>query len=39
MGENRNAYIDFVGNPERKAPTGRHGHRWQNIIQRVKVSL
>jgi hypothetical protein len=33
MGEKRNAYTIFVGNPEGKRPLGRPRHRWVNNIK------
>jgi hypothetical protein len=37
MGEKRNAYRLFVGNPERKRPLGRPRHRWVDNIRILKM--
>jgi hypothetical protein len=36
MGEKRNAYRVFVGNPEGKRPLGRPRHRW---VDNIKMDL
>jgi hypothetical protein len=36
MGEKRNAYRIFVGNPEGKRPVGRSRHRW---VDNIKMDL
>jgi hypothetical protein len=36
MGEKRNAYRLFVGNPEGKRPLGRPRHRW---VDNIRVDL
>jgi hypothetical protein len=33
MGEMGNAYIIFVGRPERKRPLGRPKRKWEDIIR------
>jgi hypothetical protein len=33
MGEKRNSCRVLVGNPERKRPLGRPGHRWEDNIK------
>jgi hypothetical protein len=32
MGEKRSAYRILMGRPERRRPTGRPRHRWENNI-------
>lgn len=39
MGDNRNAYRVFMGNPEEKRSFGRPKHRWKLILKYILKTL